>query len=120
MCAAVPFCQWALTFNGSTARPEDPIELRVYPGADGDFTIYEDQNDGYAYQQGAYATIPIHWNDETRTLTIGIRKGQFPGMLTHRTFNVVFVGDGHGAGIDPAAHPDKTVEYDGQSVDIAQ
>lgn len=109
-----PDLQW------STEKPEDPIELRVYPGADGDFTIYEDQNDGYQYQQGAYATIPIHWNDASRTLTIGARKGQFPGMLTHRTFNVVFAGDGHGAGIDGTAHPDKTIEYDGNSISIAR
>jgi len=109
-----PDLQW------STEKPENPIELRVYPGADGDFTIYEDQNDGYQYQQGAYATIPIHWNEATKTLTIGARKGQFPGMLTHRTFNVVFVGDGHGTGIDPTTHPDKTVEYDGNSISIAQ
>lgn len=109
-----PDLQW------SAEKPEDPIELRVYPGADGDFTIYEDQNDGYRYQQGAYATIPIRWNDASRTLTIGARKGQFPGMLTHRTFNVVFVGDGHGTGIDPTVHPDKTVEYDGNAISIAQ
>src|SRR6202012_5694915 len=52
----------------STEKPEDPIELRVYPGADGDFTIYEDENDTYDYEKGAYATIPLHWADARRTL----------------------------------------------------
>jgi alpha-D-xyloside xylohydrolase len=47
----------------TTEKPADPIELRVYTGADGDFTLYEDENDNYNYEKGAYATIPIHWND---------------------------------------------------------
>ena len=64
----------------STEKPADPIELRVYPGADGDFTIYEDENDTYNYEKGAYATTPLHWNDASHTLTIGDRKGEFPGM----------------------------------------
>jgi len=101
-------------------KPADPIELRVYPGADADFTIYEDDNNTYDYQKGAYATIPIHWNDSARTLTIDDRKGQFPGMLVARTFQVVIVGDGHGIGIDPTAHPDQTVHYDGKSTIVTQ
>src|SRR5439155_6048612 len=58
----------------SNQKPADPIELRVYPGADGDFTLYEDEGDTYNYEKGKYATIPIHWNDATRTLTIGERR----------------------------------------------
>ena len=90
----------------------DPIELRVYPGADGAFTLYEDAGDGYAYQQGAHATISIHWNDATRTLTLGAREGSFAGMPARHTFNVVIVSAGHGVGPDAAA-PDKVVEYAG-------
>src|SRR5689334_9735837 len=58
----------------STEKPEDPIELRVYPGADGDFTLYEDENDTYNYEKGAYATISFHWDDAKKALTIGDRK----------------------------------------------
>jgi alpha-D-xyloside xylohydrolase len=99
-------------------KPADPIELRVYPGADADFSIYEDDNNTYDYEKGAYATIPIHWDDAARTLTIGDRRGQFPGMLTSRSFQVVFVGDGHGIGIDPTAQPDAIVHYEGKSINV--
>ena len=67
-------------------KPADPIELRVYTGADGSFTLYEDENDNYNYEKGAYATIPIHWDDAKHTLTIGERQGHFPGMLEHAKF----------------------------------
>jgi alpha-D-xyloside xylohydrolase len=90
----------------------DPIELRVYPGADGAFALYEDAGDGYAYQQGAHATIPIHWDNATRTLTLGAREGSFAGMPARHTFNVVMVSAGHGVGGDAAA-ADKTIEYSG-------
>lgn len=62
-------------------KPADPIELRVYRGADGAFTLYEDQSDNYNYEKGAFATIPLTWNESSGTLTIGARKGKFPGML---------------------------------------
>ncbi len=103
----------------STEKPADPIELRIYRGADGDFTLYEDENDNYNYEKNLYATIPFHWDDAKRTLTIGDRKGQFPGMLESRTFRVVFVDVNHGAGISPAAQPDKTVEYSGRQITVS-
>jgi len=99
-------------------KPADPIELRIYRGADGAFTLYEDENDGYNYEKGIHATIPIVWNDATNTVTIGERTGKFPGMLESRTFLVVFVSENHGAGIGPADHADKTVRYSGQSLSV--
>jgi len=99
----------------STEKPADPIELRVYPGADGDFTLYEDENDSYRYEKGVYATIPIHWNDRAGALTIGKRQGSFPGMLKNRTFHIVFVSDGHGAGPAVAPQPGKILKYSGQA-----
>jgi len=104
----------------STEKPEDPIELRIYPGADGDFTLYEDENDGYNYEKGVYATIPLHWDDAQHTLTIGDRKGEFPGMLQSRTFKVVVVGERRGAGISPEGKPDQVVQYAGKTVRITQ
>jgi alpha-D-xyloside xylohydrolase len=100
----------------TTQKPEDPIELRIYPGADGDFFLYEDENDGYAYEKGAYSTIPLHWDDAAGTLTIGERGGSFPGMLNERTFTVVIVGHGHGVGIPATAQPDRSVKYSGAKV----
>ena len=102
----------------STEKPADPIELRIYQGADGDFTLYEDENDTYNYEKGAYATIPLHWDDAHHTLVIGDRKGQFPGMLESRTFHVVFVGRGHGSGINPEPQPDQIVTYSGKQVTV--
>ena len=61
-------------------KPADPITLLVYAGANGDFTLYEDDGVTYGYEKGALARIPIRWNDATRTLTIGKREGSFPGM----------------------------------------
>jgi alpha-D-xyloside xylohydrolase len=102
----------------STQKPADPIEVRVYRGADGSFTLYEDENDNYNYEKGVYATILFHWDEARKTLTIGDRKGEFPGMLTSRTFRIVFAGEKHGAGINPEDKPDKVVQYAGKQIDV--
>lgn len=97
----------------TSEKPADPIELRVYRGADGAFTLYEDQGDGYNYEKGACATIPLTWNESTGTLTIGARKGKFPGMLQARTFRVVFVDENHGGGGGETEPADAIVKYNG-------
>jgi alpha-D-xyloside xylohydrolase len=97
-------------------KAADPIELRVYRGADAAFDLYEDEGDNYNYENGSHAIIPIRWNEASRTLTIGARSGQFSGMLQHRTFRVVLVGKGHGTGEEPTESVDRVVEYDGQAV----
>jgi alpha-D-xyloside xylohydrolase len=102
-----PFVQY------STEKPADPIELRIYPGADGTFTLYEDENDNYNYEQGAYSTITFHWNDTKRQLIIDERKGTFPGMLEKRYFHIVLVKRGHGTGVDITKNPDKVFFYQG-------
>lgn len=73
----------------ATEKPWDDLEIRVYPGADGSFTLYEDEGDNYNYEQGAYTEILFTWNDASRRLTIGARKGSFEGMLTARKFTLV-------------------------------
>jgi alpha-D-xyloside xylohydrolase len=100
----------------SAEKPADPIELRVYRGADGEFTLYEDENDNYNYEKGVHATISFRWDDAKNVLTIGGRQGEFPGMLASRTFNVVFVNDNHGVGIEPSDAPDKAVRYSGEQI----
>lgn len=95
-----------------------PIDLRVYRGRDGAFTLYEDQGNGYGYEHRLRATIPIHWDEATQTLTIGRRKGQYPGMPEKMTFQIVWVRKGHGVGIPPAKYPDQTVTYTGQPISM--
>ena len=108
-----PAMEWA------TEKPADPIELRIYPGADGDFVLYEDENDGYAYEKGAHATIPLHWDDAAKTLTLEARQGTFPGMLAQHTLGVVLVSQGHGVGIGESDRADKTVVYTGDKAEVS-
>ena len=107
-----PFLQY------STEKPADPIELRIYTGADGSFTLYEDENDNYNYEKGIYATIDFKWNDAVKVLTIGKRNGEFPGMLKERTFKIVLINHYHGTGLEICPAPDKEVKYDGSELII--
>jgi alpha-D-xyloside xylohydrolase len=107
-----PYLQYA------TEKPEDPIEIRIYPGMNGSFVIYEDENDTYNYEKGKLASIPLKWDDRSRQLTIGDRTGSFPGMLQTRTFNIVVVGKNKGTGVDIVAKPDRSVKYSGKEIRI--
>lgn len=98
-------------------KPADPLELRIYPGADGSFALYEDAGEGYAYEHGAFTTIPFEWDDAAGVLRIGARLGEFPGMLRQRTFQIVRVRPGHGIGVDPTP-ADRVVAYTGQAVSV--
>jgi alpha-D-xyloside xylohydrolase len=97
-------------------RAADPMELRIYRGADGTFTLYEDQGDNYNYEKGVFATIPLTWNEASGTLTIGGRNGKFPGMLKERTFRVVFVDESHGISGNETERADAIVKYAGKTV----
>ena len=85
----------------------DHLEIRIYPGADGSFTLYEDEGDNYNYEKGVYATITFTWNDKTSSLTVGSRQGSYPGMLASRQFTFV-LPDG----------TSKNVSYNGESLTI--
>ena len=91
-------------------KPWDNLEIRVYPGADASFTFYEDEGDNYNYEKGVYSEIIFRWAEGKRTLTIGPRKGQFPGMLQQRRFTILLPGQNPSEG--------KTVEYTGQEVTV--
>ena len=106
-----PYLQYA------TEKAADPIELRIYTGANADFVLYEDENDTYNYEQGKFATIAMNWNEADKTLTIKDRKGDFPGMLKNRTFQIVWVTANTGIGIEPAKQV-KEVQYSGKEVTI--
>lgn len=99
----------------------DPLTLFVYAGADGAFTLYEDQGTTYDYEKGIFATIPLTWNDAARTLTIGAHTGSFPGMLASRSMQIVLVSPTKAVAFSPTAlpTPDKTVTYAGTAIDVA-
>ena len=101
----------------SDEKPADVIRLYVYSGADADFTLYEDDGLTYAYEKGAYATVPMHWDDSSLTLTLGPRSGSFDGMLASRTFVIVLLDPGSPRVFDPDSSG-KSVRYEGESVSL--
>jgi len=107
-----PDLQW------TSEKPADPITLVVYSGADGAFTLYEDDGVSYGCERGACARIPLRWDDAARTLTIGAREGKFPGMLAERTFEVVLVTKDKPVAFDFAPHADRSVRYRGDAIAI--
>ena len=102
-----PFIQYS-------TEKSDPVEIRVYSGADGEFTLYEDENDNYNYEKGAYSLITFKWDNIQQVLTINDRNGAFPGMFKERTFYIVLVGIYKGTGIEIFEKPDKVVKYNGK------
>ena len=85
----------------------DNLEIRIYPGADGEFSLYEDEGDGYNYEQGYYSNIIFTWTDRTRTLHISARQGGYKGMLLDRKFTLV-LPDG----------TTRTIDYNGNQVEL--
>lgn len=92
----------------ATEKKWDNMEIRVYPGANGTFSLYEDENDNYNYEKGIYSTVTFTWNDAKKSLTINDQKGSFPGMLSTRKFNIVVVAAGKKV--------EKVVTYSGEKV----
>jgi alpha-D-xyloside xylohydrolase len=101
-------------------KAADPIELRIYTGDNGSFNLYEDENENYNYEKGAYSTIPFYWNDTMQTLSIGDRKGAFTGMLQSRTINIVFVDHTNDNGVSESKKVDKKVVYTGKQLTISK
>ena len=100
----------------ATERPADTLEIRIYPGADGSFTLYEDENDTYRYEKGQFAVTRLDWKDKKRELIIDDTHGSFPGMLKHRVFHIVLVKEGQGVGGGPATAFDKTILFSGRKI----
>jgi alpha-D-xyloside xylohydrolase len=87
-----------------------PLDLHVYPGQDGPFTLYEDEGDNYNYEQGMFATISLDWDDGKRKLTIGAWQGSYAGMPASKTFRVIVVGEN--------VAPTPAITYMGQAITI--
>jgi len=107
-----PNQQWA------TQKPDAPYEIRIYPGADAKFTIYEDDNETYAYERGQRATYELKWNDSTKTLSIGDRQGTFPGMDVKRRLDIVLATPDGNSGESSEPFDPQTIIYDGTAQSV--
>jgi len=96
----------------------DTLEIRVYPGTDATYTLYDDAGNGPGYTSGEHVRIPLSWDESAKTLTIGDRKGSYPGMLKERTVRVVRVGPERGTGLSQPEEPDAAVTYTGEEVTV--
>lgn len=96
----------------------DPIEIRIYPGANSEFVFYDDEKDNYNYEKGLYATIRFTWNDATQTLVIEDRKGSFPGMAKQHQFNLVVVDANQGIGLGVSENINKSINYKGKQMRV--
>lgn len=86
------------------------LTLRIYPGRDAEFDLYEDEGDSYRYEQGQYTFIPLHWDEASGKLTIGERTGSYRGMAAARAFTVEIAGK---------PQTTRTVNYDGQPLTVS-
>ena len=100
----------------SDEKPWDNLEVRVYAGADGTFTLYEDEGDSYNYEKGRYTLIRFDYDDAQRTLTIQPRRGSYKGMVSHRRFRISLITDRAKAQGGAAVASTETVEYGGGKV----
>jgi len=89
-------------------KPDAPLTINVYTGADGSYSLYEDDGVSNGYQKGKFTRIPFTYNDKTGELTIGARTGQYDGMAAARTFRVRFLKAG-----------DKTTDFDAPAISVA-
>jgi alpha-D-xyloside xylohydrolase len=98
-------------------HPDAPLTLNVYTGADGGFSLYEDDGVTKAYARGEFSRIPLSYNDKTGTLTIGDRAGQYKGMVTKRQFKIHFIkpGTSSSESFDDA---DKVIAYEGKAISV--
>ena len=103
----------------ATEKKWDNLEIRIYPGADGEFTLYEDEGDNYNYENGAFSQIRFRWNDATRTLTIDDRKGEYKGMLKKRNFRILVVDRQSPSGDKAAKDVDRNIRYNGKAQSIS-
>lgn len=97
-------------------KPWDELEIRIYEGADAEFVLYEDEGDNYNYEKGVYSTIRFFWDDSKKELTIDNRKGEYPGMLAKRKFNIVRINSSTASASNTGV--DKVVSYSGKKLNV--
>ena len=101
-------------------KPADPVTLLIYSGKDCEFTLYEDEGTNYNYEKGSYSNIRFSYNEDKKELTADDRKGEFPGMLKSRTFNIKFIKKDTPVPFDPDSSPDMTITYNGNRVTVKE
>jgi alpha-D-xyloside xylohydrolase len=99
-------------------KPDAPITLFVYTGANGTFSMYKDQGTTYDYEHGAFARVPFSYDEASATLTIGKREGSYPGMPAERTFNIRWIAGPTPTATDFEAKPAQSVHYDGTAITV--
>ena len=107
---------WGPSVQYAEEKRWDNLDIYIYPGANAEFTLYEDENDNYNYENGAYSTITMTWDDALSTLIIADRNGKYPGMLQERKFNITLLGNGDT--VRRSDNPAKTVDYRGDSIKV--
>ncbi len=108
---------WGPEVQYAEEKSWENLEIRIYPGANGEFTLYNDEGDNYNYEKGKYSTIHFSWNDKSKTLTIDALKGEYEGMLKSYNFNLVVVNANNGLGIDNSKQVTSVV-YQGEKMEI--
>ena len=102
--------------QSSAEAPRDSFEIRIYAGADGTFTLYDDEGDNYNYEKGRFTEIPFEWNERANRLTIGTRKGHFRGMPEKYHFRVLLISPQTGEGTE--VRQMQSIEYTGKQVRV--
>jgi alpha-D-xyloside xylohydrolase len=98
----------------TSERLADTISLFVYTGKNASFDLYEDDGINYNYEKGLLSTIRIDYDQQAKTLTIHDRKGEFPGMIQKRVFNITWVTKTNPKALDFNQRQDAEVIYDGK------
>jgi len=96
----------------------DPLTIRIYPGADASFTLYDDERDNYSYEEGAYSTVDMKWDDASQTLVIEARKGKYAGMPESIKMLIVKVREENGTGLPYSDLIDKEIIYTGERIEV--
>ena len=108
---------WGPKVQYAEEKKWDDLNIFIYPGADAEFVLYEDENNNYNYEKGIYSTIRMKWDDINQTLTVGARQGEFPGMLSKRTFRITLLPTGKSieSSSDKADH---LIVFDGKEINV--
>jgi alpha-D-xyloside xylohydrolase len=104
--------------NYATEKPDAPYEIRIYPGADAKFSIYEDDNETYNYEKGQRATVQLTWDDSAKTLSIGSRQGSYPGLIAKRRFHVTIAAPGQAQGPSEMETGGQMIDYTGKAARV--
>jgi len=102
----------------NTTKAQTDLTIFVYAGKNGSFTLYEDENVNYNYEKGLFSTIQFSYDNKSKSLSIGERKGNFTGMVKERNLHFILVDQHKPVGIDDRLQDLKTIHYTGEKTSI--